>query len=270
MEEFKVSTQRRVAKRRTATALQPQRLFQMILVAPLHWPGKTVRLERNSALDYCQRLTSAHVSVAELYHENSKLFPQMLSELTVTLVQVDELRQEFIRRRAAIVRARGASELDVGPRWRELLTEVGRSTNREILYAIELRIVAIDLLAVYEPVSDILQIVKQLSAADLDKLRLALRLMADSDTPLFGGPLLFILGSFARNDMLFGPRGYRRTLLEAGHLAQEVVRQAERLGLVARPLYEFIDHDVDAVMEADGIEQSTIMVFELGEATDVG
>jgi hypothetical protein len=236
----------------------------MILVAPLHWPGKTVRLERNSALDYRQRLTSPHVSVAELYHENSKLFPQILPELTVTLVQVAQLRQEFIRRRAAIVRARGTSELDFSPCWRELLTEVGRSTNRELFYAVELRVVANDRLASYEPVSDILHVVKQLPATDQDKLRLALRLMADSDAPVFRGPLLFIIGFFARNDVLLGPRGYRRTLLEAGHVAQEVVHQAERLGLVARPMYEFTDCDVDAVMEADGIEQGTIIAFELG------
>src|SRR2546422_7532087 len=80
---------------------------------------------------------------------------------------------------------------------------------------------------------------------------------------------ILILGSFARNDVLLGPRGYRRTLLETGRLVQEIVHQAKRLGLTVRPLYEFTDRDVDTVMEADGIEQSTLMAFEFGGTTNV-
>jgi hypothetical protein len=257
-------------KRRTQTPLSHQQLFDQVLNTPLHWPGKTVRLERNSLLDYRQRSTSAHTSVAELYHENSKLFPQMLSELTTSLVQANEFRREFVRRRAVVVQASGVSGLSLGSIHRELFTTVVGTTGLELFYAVELRLVVGEVLATHEPVSDTFQIVKQLSKDDLDMMRCALRLMAASEAPPHNGPLLFILGSFARNDLLLGPRGYRRTLLEAGQVAQEVFRQAERLSLTAHPLYEFTDRDLDAVMEADGIEQGTLMAFKLGGTLNAG
>lgn len=246
--------------------LPPQALFNDVLAGPIYAPGKTVRLERSSALDYRQRSSSAHVSVAELYHENSKLFAQMLAELTATFVRVDEVRHEFLRRRATVVRASGATKLELAPAWRELLGSIGQVTNQELFYAVELRVVARGLLAIHEPLSDTLQVVKHLASGELDALRAALRIVADSEPHPGSGPLLFVVVSFARNDVLFGLRGYRRTLLEAGQVAQEVVRQAERLRLTARPLYEFIDRDVDGAMEADGIEQSTLMAFALEES----
>lgn len=251
-------------KRRTDTPISAQELFDELLNPPLQWPWKSVRLERNSLLDYQQRSTSTNVSVAELYHENSKLFPQMVSEVTVVRVQAEELRREFIHRRATIGHANSDSDLNLDLRWRKLLTAVTQAAALELFYAIELRVVANGLLAVLEPVLDSLQVVKQLSASDLDLLRHALRLMNGPKEPLHDGPLVFILGSFARNDVLFGPRGYRRTLLEAGQVAQVVLQQAGHLGLSVQPLYEFTDRDVDAVVEADGTEEGILMAFELG------
>ena len=81
--------------------------------------------------------------------------------------------------------------------------------------------------------------------------------------------MLLVLGSFARNDILFGPRGYRRTLVEAGRMAEEVVANADRSGISRRVIYEFIDRELDSVMEADGVEQGTLIVIELDGATHV-
>lgn len=255
--------------RRSQILLNAQELFNEVIASPLSWPGKTIRLERNSAADYRQRSMSAHISIAELYHENSKLFPQMLSELTISFTQSDEFRREFLRRRAIIARARGTLNLELDHLWRELLSRVVGTVEQNLFYALELRLLVGSQLAIYEPVSEMLQIVKQLSIDELNMLKQALQLMSSLQASLDGGALLFILGSFARNDVLFGSRGYRRTLLEAGHLAQEIVHQARQLGLVIQPFYEFTDRDVDAAMEADGIEQGTIMAFELGGSADV-
>src|SRR5215472_14301234 len=134
-------------RRRTQTSLSIQELFNQVLNTPLYWPGKTARLERNSLRDYCQRSTSAHISVAELYHENSKLFPQMLSELTGSLIQLDEFRREFLRRRAMVIQASGIAGLSLGSRHRELLATVVKTTALELFYAVELRLVIGDLLA---------------------------------------------------------------------------------------------------------------------------
>jgi hypothetical protein len=222
--------------------------------APIDPPWKRVRLERDSFQDYRQRSVSANLSVAELYHENSKWFPQMHYELVGLRTDLPELRRRVIQERAA---SEGSG---VVCGWNGVLTAVRDASD--LFYAVELRVAAEDVLTVFEPISDTLQPVKRLSAGDWTVLRAASELADD------GGPLGFLLGRFVWNDVLFGPRGYRRTLLEAGRLAQEIARRAEQLGMAFSPACEFTDRDVDLVMEADGIDEGTLMLFALGGRGD--
>lgn len=232
-------------------------------MSPLHWPGKTVRLERHSLLDFRHRSNSPHVSPAELYHDNSKLSPHILSELLASSVAVEDIRGEFIRRRAAVGWLDGTPALELEDDHRELLTRVARATDPDLHYALELRIVTSELVGSYEPVSDSLRLLKELSARDRTRLTDAVTLVHTSAPVVDASPLLLLMGSFARNEILFGARGYRRTLLEAGRLAEAIGVQARRLGLEARPVYDFLDRDIDAVMEADGLELGCLVVFEL-------
>jgi nitroreductase len=254
-------------RRRSDDQLDVQALFGQLSDSRLDWPGKTVQLERNSWLDYRQRPVSPNVSVAELYHENSKLYPNMLGELVATRVQVNDFRQEFVRRRAAAAAGR-SPEPSLHRGCRRLLTAVSQVTGPDLSYALEVRVAADNLLATHEPATDALQIVKRLSTGDLARLRDALRLTAPPDVHS-PGPMVFLVGSFARNDILFGPRGYRRTLLEAGLVMARLLAEAERLGLGAVPILEFADREVDAVMEADGIEEGTVACLALSEVADV-
>ena len=48
-----------------------------------------------------------------------------------------------------------------------------------------------------------------------------------------------------------------------------LLAEARRLGLAAVPIFEFTDRDADAVMEADGIEEGTLVALAIGEADDV-
>lgn len=257
-------------KRRTDTLLSPQALFDECTYQPMQWPWKTVRLERNSLIDYRQRSMSAHISVAELYHENTKLFPQMLPELTVSLVRSDEVRLEFLRRRAARFGGDDSAALGIKLQLRELLTAISKSTEPELFYAIEVLVVEEEMLLSQEPLSDALQLVKRLSAADLDMLRRALHLMDEPEAPPEKGPLVIILGCFARNEILFAARGYRRTLLEGGRVAQQILEQAKRFNLALSPFYDFHDRDVDSVLGADGTEVASLLVFELKGDIHVG
>lgn len=254
-------------KRRTTTRLNAQRLIDEVLHAPIEWPWKTTRLERHSLSDYQQRSVTANVSIAELYHENSKLYPQLLPELAVTQVQPDEFRREVIHLQSAAALRSELSEIDLDHRWRSLLTTISKETELELFYAVEICLVTEKALAIYAPISDTLQLVKHLSNAELDLLRRALRLLVNPQAPQHSGPLLFILGCFARYDMLLGQRGYRRTLIDAGRVAQALLYQATRFSLTMRPVYEFTDRDIDAVLEADGVEKGVLIAFELEEAT---
>src|SRR5690348_10913876 len=82
--------------------LGTDRFIEEGLFSPIYWPWKVVRLERDSLQDFRHRSFSASMSVSELYHENSKLFPEMLPELTAARV-TDELREELVRRRSASI-----------------------------------------------------------------------------------------------------------------------------------------------------------------------
>lgn len=251
--------------RGTDRKLSPQELLRDVCDFRLDWPGKTVRLERNSVLDYRQRSASAQMSVAELYHENSKLFPNMVGELAARRVDVEEFRREFIKRRAALPPI--SAQANINALSRSLLTAVSASVHAELFYALELRVAAENLLTVHEPKTDTLQVIKKLSPEDLLVLKGALQV---ANNLQFAAPssMLFLVASFARNDVLFGPRGYRRTLLEAGQVAAGLLAEAERIGISAQPVFEFVDREIDVVMEADGIEEGVVSAIVLGDVAN--
>ncbi len=74
---------------------------------------------------------------------------------------------------------------------------------------------------------------------------------------------MFLIGCFARNDLLWGARGYRRTLLSGGRIAERIAAIAFQVGLQTRIIYEFDDHRVDAAIDVDGVEEGTLAVIEL-------
>jgi hypothetical protein len=249
-------------KRRSDTLLNSEKFFREVFLAPLDWPGRTIHLEKNSTHEYRHRSLSPKISMAELYHENSKLFPEMLHTLTASELNPYEFRQEFIRRRSNTVRNAGTSMLDLDLSWRGLLSQVAKTSLSEF-YAIELCVVSADMMAIHEPLSDILQVVKQLSIGDLESIHRAVRLTSPFNIPPHTGPYLFIVGNFARNEIFLGQRGYRHTLLEAGQIAQAVMSSATHLGLTLWPIYEFADRDLDMALDIDGVEESTLIAFEL-------
>jgi hypothetical protein len=249
------------ASRRSQPQYSAEDLMQAALFTPLLWPGRTIRLERNSLLDYRNRSTSGQQSPAEIYHENSKLCPRILTELVISAADEAQVRREYLRRRAAV--AASSPRVEAAGPWPDLLRPIAES-SLPLFYAVELRLLVGDLLLVYEPAANSCQLAKRLTAAESELLDAALSLLQAGGRPEEDQAVALVLGCFARNDLLLGPRGYRRTLLEAGQMAQELLRQAERSGLGAEVVYEFTDRDVDLVLEADGIEQSTLLAVRLG------
>jgi len=259
-----------MAERRTEARPTVQKFLDEIRYCALDWPGKTVRLERRSLDDYCQRPASGRPSVAELYHENSKLFREMLPELAATRIDVAGMKLEVLRRREAAWKTTGELTRDLPAIYRELLSSVSRSIEPALHYSIELRVLAGGILAVHEPVLDALYVIKRVAPAALGTLDEALGPLEPPSAPWRREVALFVLGHFARNDLLYGPRGYRRTLLEAGRVTERLLQEAARLGLEAKPRFELLDRDVDMLLEADGIEEGVVAAIELGQKTDVG
>jgi hypothetical protein len=259
--EAEIPRHRAVGRRRRVLATNPvQHLFETVLVSPLLWPGRTVRLERYSVLDYRNRLTSAQPSLAELYHENSKLFPERMTELASSSVPPTKVRAEYVRRRSLISKRLEGPDLDLASAWRNLLLSVAASVEQELFYAVEVRVISQNRLGLLDPIAGRVLFVKFLLPQDVAFLG---NIGTDNEVSgvADGAPSFAIVGSFARNDLVYGERGYRRTLLEAGRLAQEFVRRGIARELPIEPRFEFFDRKVDAAMEVDGIEQGTLCLL---------
>lgn len=76
--------------------------------------------------------------------------------------------------------------------------------------------------------------------------------------------LVVITAMFWRARFKYGVRGYRFSLLEAGHVAQNAVLAAAALGLPALPVGGFYDRRLDALVGADGLDEASVYALLLG------
>jgi SagB-type dehydrogenase family enzyme len=67
-----------------------------------------------------------------------------------------------------------------------------------------------------------------------------------------------------RTRFKYGLRGYRFSLLEAGHLVQNVVLAATALGLPAVPLGGWYDRRLDELVGADGLDEASVYAVAVG------
>ncbi len=69
--------------------------------------------------------------------------------------------------------------------------------------------------------------------------------------------------TFARSRAKYGVRGYRFVLLEAGHVAQNMLLAATALGLASLPWGGYCDTEVDRLLRLDGVERSCVYLVSL-------
>jgi SagB-type dehydrogenase family enzyme len=79
---------------------------------------------------------------------------------------------------------------------------------------------------------------------------------------------ILVTASFERSRYKYGLRGYRLALLEAGHVVQNAALAASALGLGALGWVGFVDHEMDDLLDLDGVTQSTLYAFSCGRAPD--
>lgn len=77
--------------------------------------------------------------------------------------------------------------------------------------------------------------------------------------------LVFITAVFERSTFKYGDRGYRFTLLEAGHVAQNINLVPNALGLGCVNLGGFFDRRTDEFLDIDGITHTTVYLIAIGE-----
>ena len=76
--------------------------------------------------------------------------------------------------------------------------------------------------------------------------------------------ILVVTGLFWRSRSKYGLRGYRFTLLEAGHLVQTVQLLATEAEIDALPLGGFYDAALDSLVRADGVNESIVYAVAVG------
>ena len=80
-----------------------------------------------------------------------------------------------------------------------------------------------------------------------------------------GAAAVIVLSAvFWRSRFKYGLRGYRFVLLEAGHVAQNVLLAAAALGLAAVPLGGFYDRRVDELLGVNGVDESALYLLCVG------
>jgi len=76
--------------------------------------------------------------------------------------------------------------------------------------------------------------------------------------------VILITAVFQRTTFKYGERGYRFTLIEAGHAAQNIDLIAYALHLPAANLGGFFDRELEALLDIDGVEQSLVYAVAIG------
>ncbi len=76
--------------------------------------------------------------------------------------------------------------------------------------------------------------------------------------------VIFVTGMFWRTRFKYGLRGYRFCLLEAGHVAQNMLLAATALGLASLPVGGLYDRRVDELLGVDGVNESVVYAISVG------
>lgn len=80
---------------------------------------------------------------------------------------------------------------------------------------------------------------------------------------------IILTSVFERTQMKYGARGYRYTLLEAGHISQSLSLLSENLNLTCTVLGGSpIDSTIEKLLDIDGISESFTLALALGESSD--
>jgi SagB-type dehydrogenase family enzyme len=127
------------------------------------------------------------------------------------------------------------------------------------LYAACHRIEGLDLaLYHYDPLRHGLELVRPLGAPLGGELTPYGEVLAES------AAVLAVTAMFWRSRFKYGDRAYRFTLIEAGHVAQNVLLAASALRLAAAPVGGFYDRAVDAVLGVDGLYEASLYLVPVG------
>lgn len=244
----------------------------------------------------------------ELYHENSKLFPELAREMAEEF-SVSPFELYLVSR--AYKQYRTAARVSLLPeaRSRNALSRAMRERRsaRELSSPLSLEDLSTLLVEAFEPTSifqnqefgvdqplrpwpsggglyplDVYVIARNVDGLEpgvyhhnvltSELERLATRppeeILRDGffyqDFIVSSSAVVLLTAVFERTIAKYGERGYRLVLLDAGHAAQNVLLDAERLGLPAVAVGGFYDDSLAADVGLDGLDEAVVHTVILG------
>lgn len=114
----------------------------------------------------------------------------------------------------------------------------------------------------FDPLRDRLEVLQAVGRAELEPLT------PYPETVVGAAAVVFVTATFWRSRFKYGQRGYRFALLEAGHVAQNVLLAATALDLASVPFGGFFDRQVNDVLEIDGLHEAALYVIPLGHGDE--
>jgi SagB-type dehydrogenase family enzyme len=90
--------------------------------------------------------------------------------------------------------------------------------------------------------------------------------MVQSDLSRQAAATVFVTAVFIRTVFKYGDRGYRFALLEAGHLAQNMILTWEEVGLAGVTIGGYLDRQADHHLSLDGLNESVVYVLHVGQS----
>jgi SagB-type dehydrogenase family enzyme len=76
---------------------------------------------------------------------------------------------------------------------------------------------------------------------------------------------VILVANFHRTKFKYGERGYRFALLEAGHIAQNILLVAEDLKLGSLPVGGFVDDQLNEILGLDGVDRAAVYAVAIGQ-----
>jgi hypothetical protein len=231
----------------------------------------SIPLKRAPATDFQRRHVRKKPHVAELYQENSKIHPYSPFRPQGNQARMEQIREwffetsynmkeeEYLDHESENLRIRLD---DVDPKVQQVLDPFTMpSSTTNLLYSTDLVVLQDQLLTRFVPESRHLWTERKVSVRERNSLRAKLGRTPEEWASTKA--VFFLVACPWRRMILWGPRGYRHTLLDMGRLLAHFERSIPNAGLSMAVLQDFHDAAIDRFILADGVERSTHAILTL-------
>ena len=237
--------------------------IQMFLESPIIPSPHSIDLSHSAASDYLYRQVRLKPHVAELYHENSKLSPHSTLQIPTDTSVLEQVRRWFfetayrVEEETLVANGSGLRiPYDQLPEWLQpplnLFAKPGFLAN--LLYATDLLVLHNGMLFRIVPESKYLWIECEAKNEATSLPGLFWRSPPVSIEEC--STMLIVVACPWRYMLIYGPRGYRHTLLDIGRLLGYFQHQYESYGYPVTVYQDFLDTKADEFIRADGVERS--------------